>query len=258
MKKNDVDDLARSTLESTLGRALSFLRGVGTSDVIRATLAAHGYDEEEHARGWALLHTVAGYEMRPAPAKTSGAETSVATAIAEIDAWDEPNLRIARAALTRLHPEAATFVLDGLEPAAGAAAVVGVKAFLDRLDALQKSPERKATREEDKAALDTLATRGIDANERARLRALVERAEGYTATDLGAERARAARQEAEDVALKELRVWYDDWAEMARALVKRREHLIRLGLAKRKSSKKAAAKPAAEPAKPSSPTPTTN
>ena len=39
-------------------------------------------------------------------------------------------------------------------------------------------------------------------------------------------------------ALGALRVWYVDWSEMARSVVKRREYLIQLGLAKRKSAKK--------------------
>ena len=65
------------------------------------------------------------------------------------------------------------FVLKGLAPAKGIAAVLSVSDLLDRLDALETSPERKATRKTDRAALDTLAKRGIDAKERARLRALV-------------------------------------------------------------------------------------
>lgn len=252
-KTSDGAEITRTTLDATYGRASTFLRGVGTTEGIRARLASRGYDEDEHARGWSLIHAAAGYELQGEAKKTSAVDAGVAQAIAELDAWDEPNLRIVRAALTRLHPAAAAFVLDGLEPSTGVSAVLGVKVLLDRLDALQKAPERKATREEDKAALETLARRGIDANERARLRALVARAEGYVATEDGAD-ARSARKEREArtlQALKDLRVWYEDWAEMARVLVTRRDHLIRLGLAKRKASTKPAAKPAkAAPAAP--------
>ncbi len=255
-KTSDGAELARSTLDATYGRASTFLRGVGTTEAIRSRLATRGYDQREHDRGWTLLHAAAGYQLRGDGAKTPAVDAGVAQAIAELDAWDEPNLRIVRAALTRLHPEAAAFVLDGIEPATGVSAVLGVKALLDRLDALQKAPERKATREEDKAALETLARRGIDANERARLRALVARAEDYIGLDQGGE-SKAARQERDaknTQALKDLRAWYEDWAEMARVLITRRDHLIRLGLAKRKmkSAAKPAAKPAPTPDKPAS------
>lgn len=248
-KTSDGAELARSTLEATYGRASTFLRGVGTTEAIRARLAAHGYDEQEHERGWSLVHAAAGYELRGEGAKTPTVDAGVSQAIAELDAWDEHGLRLIRAALTRLHPEVLDFVLDGLEPATGIAAVIGVKALLDRLDALQRAPERKATRKEDAAALETLAKRGVDANERARLRALVERAEGYVGPDDGAD-AKAARKEREAKnlqALKDLRAWYEDWAEMARLLISRRDHLIRLGLAKRRPPTKPT-KPAAKPA----------
>jgi len=33
-----------------------------------------------------------------------------------------------------------------------------------------------------------------------------------------------------------LRAWYEEWSEIARATVTRRDYLIRLGLAKRKSN----------------------
>lgn len=32
-----------------------------------------------------------------------------------------------------------------------------------------------------------------------------------------------------------LRVWYEDWAEVARVMIRRRDYLILLGLAERKS-----------------------
>lgn len=34
-----------------------------------------------------------------------------------------------------------------------------------------------------------------------------------------------------------LRAWHEDWSEMAKVAVKRRDYLIRMGLAKRKSGK---------------------
>jgi phosphatidylinositol phospholipase C delta len=64
----------------------------------------------------------------------------------EIDAWDEPNYAVIRAVLENHHPEVVDFLFDNLTPKQGPEAVVGVSTFLDRLDALESSPERKATR----------------------------------------------------------------------------------------------------------------
>jgi histidyl-tRNA synthetase len=156
----------------------------------------------------------------------------------QVDAWDEDGFRIVRAGLTRLHPAQASFVLNSLGPSVGIGAVVGVKTLLDRLDALEKSPERKATRKEDHAALATLSARGITARERARLADLVQTAQSTTEIEAPDEAGKAAREEAYVKALGALRVWYVDWSDMARSVIKRRDYLIRLGLAKRKSTKK--------------------
>jgi hypothetical protein len=44
--------------------------------------------------------------------------------------------------------------------------------------------------------------------------------------------------------LVELRAWYEDWSEMARVTFKRRDHLLRLGLAQRKVRRKVGVAPA--------------
>ena len=61
-----------------------------------------------------------------------------------------------------------------------------------------------------------------------------------SASDIEApdETGKAAREAVYPKALGALRVWYVDWSEMARSVVKRKDYLIRLGLAKRKSAKK--------------------
>ncbi|MFS8071398.1 MAG: hypothetical protein ACMG6S_33930, partial [Byssovorax sp.] len=143
------------------------------------------------------------------------------------------------AALDRRHPEQSLFVFEGLTASTGAGAVLGVATLLDRLDALEKSPERKATRKADQAALDTLAKRGIPTAERARLRALVITA--MTAAKAEEDAGDAADDGAPNEAVLKLHAWYGEWSEVARAVIKRRDHLIRLGLAKRKKTAKGAA-----------------
>ena len=243
---------SRQILEEAPARVLQFLGGVGTSPFIRAALGHFGYTDHDHDEGWSLLHRASGYQtVTPAPS----ADRTAADALAELDAWDEPNFRLARAALSRRHPEQAEFLFTGLEAAAGPAAVLSVTAFLDRLDALAGVAEGrdhkvKATKQADAAALKTLADRGITAEERARLRQLVATAER------GEKAAAPSARDTDDAevrleALTALRAWFDEWAETARVVIKRRDHLIRLGLAKRRAgTTEEDPEPTPEPASP--------
>jgi hypothetical protein len=87
------------------------------------------------------------------------------------------------------------------------------------------------------AALATLTKRGLSAAERARLRALVSTA--TTAAKINEGASDAAEEAPSNEAVLKLYAWYGEWSEVARAVIKRRDHLIRLGLAKRKKAAKA-------------------
>lgn len=225
-------DVSRDTLESVPQRALVFLRGVGTSRAIRATLLARGYSAEDHREGWQYLHACAGFSDEAAEEVE---DPVVRDAIAELDAWDEPGFRIVRATLERRFPEQADFVMKGLKPGEGAASVLSVERLLERLDALESGASRKDSRKEDRAALEVLARRGVDDAKRKHLRDLVEKAKSVAPVvqidPQFVEQEDAARVEA----LRNLYAWHREWAEVARATIKRRDHLIRLGLASRRA-----------------------
>jgi hypothetical protein len=194
-------------------------------------MAARGYTPKDQAEGWTLLHKVSGVTGADDPENT---DIAVRDAISSLDNSDEDLYRITRAALTRLHPAQAAFVLKDLAPTTGPGAVLSVKNLLDRFDVLDqgRTPESK---EEDRAALATLATRGITPEERARLRTLVKVAQ--SAAEVAPDDSGAAEEQL--VAdLVSLRVWFEDWSETARAAIKRKDYLIRMGLASRKSKKK--------------------
>jgi len=158
--------VGQETLEETPERVVKLLRGIGISLPIRAAMATRGYGKQEQAEGWKLLTAASGYSE-------GGLEPSididVRDALREVDAWDEDGFRIVRASLQHRHPEQAAFVLNGIGPATGPAALVGVETLLDRLDTLEKSKNKA-----DHAALATLSARGIDEAQRKRLRALVK------------------------------------------------------------------------------------
>jgi hypothetical protein len=76
-----------------------------------------------------------------------------------------------------------------------------------------------------------LVRRGITPEERQRPAALVEAVQGGGVTiEARIDDSRAAQEQG----LMKLYAWYSDWAETARAVVRRRDQLIRLGLAKRR------------------------
>jgi hypothetical protein len=220
---------ARETLEATPPRAVQLLRGIATSLTIRAHLAGVGFRRADLDEGWELLRDACELVDDELAAPSA---LDVAAAVAELDAWDERGFMLIEATLTHRYPQQARFLMAGLSASEGPAAVAGVAALLDRLDALDRDPLREEHAEDDHAALEALAQRGITAEERTRLRALVERvaeatrgAAQNTRTEEGSQMARLIR----------LRRWFDEWAQIARAVLRRPEHLVHLGLASRRA-----------------------
>lgn len=214
-------------LSGTPERALKLLGYLGRTPAVFATLAPHGYTQAEHDEGWRLLHRASNYVP---PATTPTTNPASAAALAELDAWDEPNLRRLRAAIARKHPGTVETLFAGIETGDGSEAILSVSTFLARVDALAGSVHA--------AALDTLESRGLTQAERARLGELVVLAKGFGQLP-GPVAAGAGRTEHHE-ALIELKRWYDDWAETARTSIKRRDHLINLGLAARREPRKSA------------------
>lgn len=228
-----VAGVTRETLEATIGRMLVMVRAIGTVAEIRAIMATVGYDAAVHQEGWDFIHAASGYRQGKALRADT---TEIREAIAALDAQDEGLFRIVRATLRRHHPEQAEFVLEGIGPSVGPAAVVGVKKLLTRLDALESGPERAGTRKADEAALATLAKRGIHQERRRALAALVAKAESVSdPVDDGGAAATADKDYEQK--LVAARAWYEEWSDIARSVITRRDHLIRMGLASRRRRK---------------------
>ena len=239
-----VATVTRETLEATVPRALTLIRAVGTELPIRALMATCGYDAAVHQEGWDLIHATSGYTPgKPLPTT----DVAVRDALASLDKQDEDIFRIVGASLRRHHPTQAAFVLAGLGPSTGPAAAVGIKTLLSRLDALESGPDRAATRAADHAALATLAKRGIHAQRRAGLAAQVATAQSVSDALDGDGGAQSAADTAYEQSLIALRSWYEEWSDIARSTITRKDHLIRMGLAKRKSPEKKDKKGEPEP-----------
>ena len=237
--KNNNANISRNTLENALARALQFLRAVGTDATIFEALKQTGFDDAAQKQGWSLVLTVYGASAGPVAAGVN--DTPLADAVGKVEAWQTSMFVRAHAALRRFHPEQDAFVFANLETAAGIASVPVVSTFLDRLDALESSPVRKASRKADHAALELLAQRGVTGDQRKQMRSLVKWIESTPAEPLTTH-----AQSPRDAALLAVYEWVQDWTDCARTVITRRDQLIRLGIGKRRS-RKTDAQPAAPP-----------
>jgi hypothetical protein len=222
--------VTEETLLATRGKALALLAAVGREPGIRLALGSRGYTEAVHQEGWSALHAASGFTPGAAPVAQQP-PAAVAVALRSVDAWDDTNFPIADAALEHRHPEAhAVLFGDGLSAGSGAESLVRVETFLDRVDSLERSHP---------AAVETLAARAITRDERHRLRALIKTAKSFTPTDTQAQAQRDAARESsrkqQDASLRVLRAWYEEWATIAKRVIQRRDWLIQMGLATRKS-----------------------
>lgn len=210
---------SRQVLDQTPGRVLTFLAAIARTPAIRLALEGGGYTDEEHALGWTLLHDATGFVPST---RQPIIDPEIRQALAEVDAWDNATMPRIEAALRRLHPSAAAMIFAGLSPGQGTESLLVVKTFLDRLDQLEA---------QDPAAIATVTARKVTPKERTRMRGLLAKIEKGAA----AEEPPATPDPIP--ALTALKSWFDDWAATARVQIRRRDHLIRLGLARRRVKK---------------------
>lgn len=224
-------DVTQDTLDSTPERLLQFLRGVGTRTDIQTALAAIGYDAEEHARGWSLLHACSGFS--PTSGNSPQFDREVSEAIATLDARDERTHSLIDASLMHRAPTAHTALLKEISPGRGAESVVYFHALLGRIDQLAAGTLEGVNPADAAAALAVLAKRGFNEAWRAEHRALVTTAQRLT----GVKPAPVESQKREELQsnLKAARAWFEEWSRNAHTEVKRKDYLIALGLASRKS-----------------------
>jgi hypothetical protein len=232
------------TLEETPQRVTQFLTGLATDPVIRTLMFNKaGMSDADVIEGAELLRATFNLPSSDRVLIDSPDARKRRLAVAELDAWDEPNFARIKAALDRHFPEQSAYVFRDLDPAQGFAAVRGVGTLLTRLDALERGtdPARKAKAAEDKEAVELLAKRGITPAVRGQLQELVAMALSPTTTVPAPSTADQAERRR---ALVALRAWFDEWASSARVVLTKRAHRIRMGLATRRSPAKRGETPA--------------
>jgi hypothetical protein len=227
-------EITEAQLDRWLERGGKFFKTVARNPVVRGALLARGLTDEELATGWKLYADVHGFGGL-SEARAAIRETAAAQAINEIDAWDAPAFAAAHAVLDARYPEAAAFLFENLEATVGIAAITGVERFLDRVDALRDGKASSVNTDTGRAAAALLATRRILDDKRAvELRALIATArlgarpeEVIPAPEVDSHRREVARA---------FIAWLNEWREVARVAVARRDYRISLGLAQRRQS----------------------
>lgn len=225
MMKNSLTaaGVTRETLEDTPSRVLEFLSGISVNEYARHKLGQHGYNKKEHDFGWALLQAAVQRSF-----DDDFGDFDARSAIAFCDEWEEGGIRLIRAALTR-HPEARERVLHDIVPKSGAGSVLNVQTLLERIEALRGTPGGDA-------ALATLAARGVDEKTRQELAEAVRVVQGGGVEADPLKSTKPDDEAVHEQALLALREWFVEWSEIARLCIERRDALIRLGLAERRSA----------------------
>jgi hypothetical protein len=153
-------------------------------------------------------------------------------AMSELDAWDSPNFNSAHAVLETRAPNARRFLFSQLSASEGPAAVVAVETFLDRRDQLKSGDAPGVDPKEAKHAVELLAERRIVDDAKAiELRSLIDKAQSGAAPVASTPPPRL-----DEHTFERYRAWLNEWREVARGTITRRDHLITLGLASRRTS----------------------
>ena len=225
-------EITEILIDRWLERGSKFFKSVARNPVVRSTLLARGLTDDELARGWQLYTELHGFGVGTS-AHPATRQTEALQAINEIDAWDAPAFAATRAVLEPRYPAVSSFLFANLEANVGAAAVAGVERFLDRVAGLRDGKADGATADDARAAAALLATRKIvDAEREARLRSLIQTARLGARPDevIPAAEMDPARQKVAQSFID----WLNEWREVARVAVGRRDYKISLGLAQRR------------------------
>lgn len=243
MNANEIS-LTLAQLKRDIMNGTPFMFALSHSKPIRLIMRERGYTMEEHRLGWRMLFQLMSHR-RPWD-EDDGMSAALKEVVAEVDRWDNSSFAYARAALEHHFPEQAAYIFKDLRAKYGAQSILVVKTFLERVKILREGldPHREASREADLAAARLLEERNIvDPEIEARLNELIERS-----MDLSPE----PEEEADPFAMDEaayleladtFHAWLKDWRQTARAAIKNRNHLIRLGLTRPRKQRKSGVAP---------------
>ena len=207
-----------------------------------------GYDADEHAEGWRLLHLSSGQQrsfahlLAVANAVNLEDTGSVQDRYQALDTFENRWFPRTRNAIRRFVDAGhvaeveATFFKDLQQQPLGPSVVGSVSRFLERIDGLAQSDAPGAAE-----ALASLRKKGLTAEVIDETRAQVSEAASLDPAGPDADLVAAVQAEnaAQAEALTGLRLWFNDWAEVFREAFGYHD-LVRLGLIVRRGGRSAA------------------
>lgn len=240
-------DVTDDTLKLGPTRLLTFLQGV-SDPAIRALFAPLGWSDQRLDEAWSLLNELKAANKIP----STPVPDPVTEGIASCEAWQATGLIRARAMMQLAFPEQAAFMFHDFVPGTGTAAVLNVATFLQRRQELENGVERKGTRKADHEALQVIEETGVTKDTLKKLQGFVDSVQTVAAPIRPQHLADADAKRTE--VLRKIHAWITAWSEMARTVITRRDQMIKLGIAKRRSHKaKGAVTPPAPPVTPAPP-----
>ncbi|MCX4247982.1 hypothetical protein [Paraliomyxa miuraensis] len=212
--------MAKKRIGDKAERVLKLLLGLRNKKIASA-LASRGFGKEDLEEGLSLLRGVTDVSLAVLPPRSPNPAV-----IEQLDRWENEWFPVANATLLRHYPEIHARVFLNLSQTAGAAVVISVGTFVERVAELTRAEGGHGQAGKDARKL--LQRRGLTPAVIAEAKELLEQVssiedEPAELPDLEEENARLA--EAEDA----MWAWYLEWSEIARSAIKDRNLLRRLG-----------------------------
>ena len=232
-KRKPATKLTNRQITRDLISGAKFLEGVGTVIPIRRSLISVGYTNLEHKYGWDRYLFLMGHtwEISPQPKEPDNP-------FDEIEKWVKINFQLAKAALKRLYPDQKEYIFTPYQ-SSNAKDFGPFFAFLRCIKQLREGtdPRREEYRKEDQEAVKILENRNIISPEiEEKLWDLIERVNALNSVPDDAINIKETEEYQQNG--MEFHKWLRDWKTTARIVIKRRDYLIRLGIATRRKTKK--------------------
>jgi hypothetical protein len=211
--------MAKKRVGDKAERVLKLLLGLRNKKVASA-LSARGFGKADLEEGFALLRGLTDVAMGVLPP-----ENVNPTLVLSLDAWENEWFPVADATLSRHYPEVHAKLFLNLSQTEGAAVVISVGTFIDRLEQMNKADGGYGP--DGKDARKLLERRGLTRDVAAEAKALLEK---VTTIEKRPEPPDLEAQRAEVTAAEDkMWAWYLEWGTIARAAIKDRGLLRQLG-----------------------------
>jgi len=212
--------MAKLTGTEKTERTLKFALGLRDRR-IAAALMARGFAKADLQEGLALITNVTTVALSLLPNVTSDHSET----IGKIDDWENEHFPVADATLSRHFPEVRAKLFLNLSQQEGPAVIISVGTFIKRLALLTKAEGGYGP--QGKEARKLLSKRGITAEAVAKATALLEQI--GTIEDIPEPPDLTEHLAAVEKAEAAMWAWYLEWSEIARATIKQRSLLRKLG-----------------------------